>query len=91
MKTFIPQYSIYFPNFHRKGSPLFYKVISTITASVFLFQYSSFKPQSIGTSSFAVRSPSHVRLFVTPCTATRGLPYPSPAPGVFSDSCPLNQ
>ena len=39
----------------------------------------------------SVQSLSHVWLFVTPWTAARQLPCPSPTPGVCSNSCPLNR
>ena len=38
----------------------------------------------------SVQSLSRVRLFVTPCTAAHRLSYPSPTPGVYSNSCPLS-
>ena len=41
----------------------------------------------INISSF--QSFCHVQLFVTPWTAARWFPCPSPTPGVYSNSCPL--
>ena len=46
--------------------------------SLFIVQFSS------------VQSLGHVRLFVTPWTAARQTPCPSPTPGVYSNSCPLS-
>ena len=39
----------------------------------------------------SVQSLSRVWLFVTPWTAAHQAPRPSPAPGVYSNSCPLSQ
>ena len=39
----------------------------------------------------SVQSLSRVRLFATPWTAHARLPYLSPAPGAYSNSCPLCQ
>ena len=39
----------------------------------------------------SVQSFSHVLLFATPWTAARQASCPSPAPGVYSNSCPLSQ
>ena len=38
-----------------------------------------------------VRSFSHVQLFAAPWTAPVRFPCPSPSPGVWANSCPLNQ
>ena len=43
----------------------------------------------INISSF--QSFCHVQLFVTPWTAARWFPCPSPTPGVYSNSCPLRR
>ena len=39
----------------------------------------------------AIQSLSHVRLFVTPWTAARQAPQPSPSPWACSNSCPPSQ
>ena len=39
----------------------------------------------------SVQSLSHIRLFATPWTAAPRPPCPSPAPGVYSDLCPLSR
>ena len=39
----------------------------------------------------SVQSLNHVWLFVTPWTAARQSPSPSPTPGVYPNSCPLSQ
>ena len=39
----------------------------------------------------SVQSLSHVQLFATPWTAARQASYPSPTPGVYSNSCPLSR
>ena len=38
----------------------------------------------------SVKSLSHVQLFVTPWTAARQAPCPSPTSGVYTNSCPLS-
>ena len=48
-------------------------------------------PMELFSPFSSVQSLSHVRLFATPWTAALQASYPSPTPGVYSNSCPLSQ
>ena len=62
--------------------------------SLSFFNHKSFPLSCSGLCVFvsqSVQSLSCIRLFTTPWTAAHQAPCPSPTPGVYPNSCPLNQ
>ena len=49
------------------------------------------KTEHLNINFFSSVQFSHVWLFVTPCTQHARTPCPSPAPGVYPNSCPLSR